>query len=319
MKQYFYVEIIITKKSMKPTDWKNVVKFVQERQRHMAIADSSQLSSLQLSELSLDSSGQPTVLEGTYTPLSTSTPILVQPSNQQMAESAQDYHPYQQIIPGIAPHSYPTLSALSTDAESHIGPLVHFYQRVINDTEEQQRLTPEGTVEGIIGSTNTLLILDIDEEIDDTPIPGEVQEQNAAQVETKEDTLQPESLEQDTSIKTVDQNDGQDTGPKDVQNIPDRGSIDVQNIHDRGSPDVQDIQSRQNEEGENDEKTEEDEEHTENEDTGNAVDKVESSQVSQDDNYRTAIDTDDLDDTVQFRHQSRSLSCQEASEYPPQW
>ena len=60
---------------MKPTDWHNATKFVPEVQRNATLADSNQLSSLPLSELSLDSSGPPTVLEGALAPLSTSTPI----------------------------------------------------------------------------------------------------------------------------------------------------------------------------------------------------------------------------------------------------
>ena len=155
---------------MKPTDWENVAKLVQEGQRHAATADSSQLSSLPLSELSLDSSGPPTVLEGPYILLSTSTPIRMQPNNQQTADSAQDNHPYEQIIPGIAAHSlYPTLSALNTDVETHTGPSILFYQRLINYIEEQQRLALLGTVEGIVRLTNTSPILDIDEDIEITP------------------------------------------------------------------------------------------------------------------------------------------------------
>ena len=61
--------------TMKPTDWQNTTKFVQ---RNATLADSNQLSSLPLSELSLDSSGPPTVLEGAKTPLSTSTPVHIE-------------------------------------------------------------------------------------------------------------------------------------------------------------------------------------------------------------------------------------------------
>ena len=51
-----YPLIIIT---MKATDWQNTAKFVQQVQRNAALADPNQLSSLPLSELSLDSSGPP--------------------------------------------------------------------------------------------------------------------------------------------------------------------------------------------------------------------------------------------------------------------
>ena len=87
---------------MKPTDWHNTTKFVQEVQRNAALADSNQLSSLPLSELSLDSSGPPTVLEGVLAPLSTSMPICVQQENQLGADDTSDNQPFQPIIPGIS-------------------------------------------------------------------------------------------------------------------------------------------------------------------------------------------------------------------------
>ena len=161
---------------MKVTDWKNVAKLIQERQRHAATVDTSQLSSLPLSEISVDASRPYTVLEGPYVPLSTSTPICVQPANQQTADSAQEDSPYQQVIPGIPPHSlYPTLVALSTNAEIAIAPPIPFSRGVINDIEEQQRRALEGIVEDIVRSTDTSLILEVDEKTDDAPIPGTIQ------------------------------------------------------------------------------------------------------------------------------------------------
>ena len=59
---------------MKATDWKNIAKLIKERQHQVATADTSELSSFPLSELSVDESGPPTVLQGSYMPLSTSTP-----------------------------------------------------------------------------------------------------------------------------------------------------------------------------------------------------------------------------------------------------
>ena len=87
-----------TKKTMKATDWKNATK---ERQSHAATADTSQLSSLPLSKLSVDESGSPTVLQGPYMPLSTNTPIYMQPTNQPKTDNALEESPYQQVISGI--------------------------------------------------------------------------------------------------------------------------------------------------------------------------------------------------------------------------
>ena len=64
---------------MKVTDWKNAAKLIKESQTEMA--DTSELSSLPLSELSVDESGPLTVLKGLYVPLSKSTPICMQQDN----------------------------------------------------------------------------------------------------------------------------------------------------------------------------------------------------------------------------------------------
>ena len=83
---------------MKATDWKNTAKLIKERQSQAATADTSQLSSLPLSKLSVDESGPPTVLQGPYVPLSTSTPIHMQQDNQPATDSAQEESPFQQVI-----------------------------------------------------------------------------------------------------------------------------------------------------------------------------------------------------------------------------
>ena len=49
---------------MKAKDWQTTAKLIRERQSQVATADSSELSSFPLSELSLDDSGPPTVLLG---------------------------------------------------------------------------------------------------------------------------------------------------------------------------------------------------------------------------------------------------------------
>ena len=81
----------------------------------MATADSSELSSFPLSELSVDESGPPTMLQGPYMPLSMSTPICVPQGNQQMTGSASDESLFQQVILSIQQQSlYPSLAALGT-------------------------------------------------------------------------------------------------------------------------------------------------------------------------------------------------------------
>ena len=54
------------------------------------MADTSKLSSFSLSELPVDQSGQITMIQGQYVPLSTSTPVHMPSNNQQTTEAAQD-------------------------------------------------------------------------------------------------------------------------------------------------------------------------------------------------------------------------------------
>ena len=49
---------------MKAKDWQNAAKLIRERQSQVATADSNELSSFPLSELSVDESGPTTVLQG---------------------------------------------------------------------------------------------------------------------------------------------------------------------------------------------------------------------------------------------------------------
>ena len=100
---------------MKVTDWQNAAKLIRERQSQAATADTSQLSSLPLRELSVDENGLPTMLQGPYVPLSTITPISVQQDNQTASSSAPEESPFQEVIPGVLQQSlYPSLTAVGT-------------------------------------------------------------------------------------------------------------------------------------------------------------------------------------------------------------
>ena len=127
------------------------------------MADSNQLSSLPLSELSLDSSGPPKVLEEALAPVSTSMPICVQQDNQQGSDDTPDNQPYQPIIPGISHASlYPALSALSSEVLTQTGSTIPYYEQVINDIEKQERIAFNATTEWWHRSTNTTPVPDVD-------------------------------------------------------------------------------------------------------------------------------------------------------------
>ena len=101
---------------MQAKDWQTAAKLIRERQSQAATADSSLLSSFPLSELPLDDSGLPTVLQGPYMPLSTSTPIHVSQDNQSPTDSALDESLFQQVIPSIPQQSlYPSLAAMGSN------------------------------------------------------------------------------------------------------------------------------------------------------------------------------------------------------------
>ena len=150
---------------MKAKDWQSTANLIRERQNQAAIVDSSELSSFSLSELSVDESRPPTVLQEPYVPLSTSTPIHMPQGNQQIMDSAPDESPFQQVIPSIPQQSlYPSLAALETSVNMAVSLPIPFSRRVINDIEEQQRKFLEDTVKGNIRLTNTLPISDAEEQ-----------------------------------------------------------------------------------------------------------------------------------------------------------
>ena len=63
---------------------------MRERQNQVATADTSELSSLSLSELPVDQSGPTTLIHGPYVHLSTSMPVHLPSNIQQTTEAAQD-------------------------------------------------------------------------------------------------------------------------------------------------------------------------------------------------------------------------------------
>ena len=281
---------------MKAKDWQTTVKLIRERQSQAATADSSQLSSFPLSELPHDDSGPPTVLQGSYMPLSTSTSIRVSQDKQPPMESTPDKSPFQQVIPSILQQSlFPSLAVMGTSINTLVSPSIPFARKVINDIEEQQRKTLEDTVEGIIRSTNTSPIPEEEGKEEEVITPSSNLQAHITQADTQEETLQPESSKiEDTGTKQVyvpeDQNVGLTEKHTNERAVLD--SIDGQ-IEDDGST-------------------------PENNDQDPAIQDEQMSKASQDDNYCTTIDDDDLMTQSSLAAQSLNHFCQEASEYPLQ-
>ena len=267
---------------MKAKDWQTPAKLIRERQSQATTADSSPLSSFPLSELPLDDSGPPTVLQGPYVPLSTSTAICVSQDKQPPMDSAPDKSPFQQMIPSILQQSlYPSLAAVGTSINTAVSPSIPFARKVINDIEEQQRKTLKNTVEGIIRLTNISPIPEEEGKEEEVITPSFDLQAHTTQADTQEETLQLESSKiEDTGTKQVFASEDQNVGPTEAQNIEHTNERTVLNSIDS--------------------QIEDDGSTPENNDQDPAMQDEQMSKASQDDNYHTAIDDDDLDDTIQF-------------------
>ena len=92
---------------------------------------------------------------------------------------------------------------------------------MINDIEEKQRKALKDTVEGIVRSTNTSPILEV-EQAEEAIAQGVTTQTTMTQAYIQEETLQLKSSEtEDTGVKKVDIPRDQDTGPTEVQNTSD--------------------------------------------------------------------------------------------------
>ena len=198
-------------------------------------------------------------------------------------------HQMNPLIPSILHKSlYSSLAALGTSVNTAVSPPIPFSRRVISDIEKQQRKAPEDTVEGNIRSTNTSPISEPEEQEEEVIITSANPEAGIIQADTQEKTLQLESSEiEDTSVKEVDTQEDQNTGPTETQNTEDPDE--------RAVPDS--IGSQIEEDGTI---PENDGDNYISDDQDPVIQDDQTSKASQDDNYCNAIDDDDHDDIVQF-------------------
>ena len=97
---------------MNPSDWIKAAALITQQKQEAATADTDQLSSMPLSQLTMDDSGPPVVHYGMHMPAATSTPTHIEVN----IHSSQQEDSYQLIIPGIPQGSlYPTLASLSSE------------------------------------------------------------------------------------------------------------------------------------------------------------------------------------------------------------
>ena len=136
-------------------------------------------------------------------------------------------------------------------------------------------------MEGIIRLTNTSPIPEEEGKEKEVITPSSNLQVCTTQADTQEETVQPESSKiEGTGTKQVYASEDENVGPTEAKNIEhtnERAVLDSINgqIEDDGST-------------------------PENNDPDLAMQDEQMSKASQDDNYHTAIDDDDLDDTIQF-------------------
>ena len=96
---------------MNPLDWRKAATLVSQHKQAATIAETDQLNSMSLSEISIDDSSPLVVHYGSHMPAAASIPI----GTATQVQSSPQEDSYQEIIPGILQGSlYPTLSSLSS-------------------------------------------------------------------------------------------------------------------------------------------------------------------------------------------------------------
>ena len=97
---------------MNPSDWIKAAALITQQKQEVATADTDQLSSMPLSQLTMDDSSPPVVHYGMHMPAATSTLTHMEMD----IYTLQQEDTYQQIIPGIPQGSlYPTLASLTSE------------------------------------------------------------------------------------------------------------------------------------------------------------------------------------------------------------
>ena len=156
---------------MNPLDWRKAAALVSQHKQAAATAETDQLNSMPLSEISIDDSGLLVVHYGSQVPVAASTPT----GTDAHVQSSSQEDSYQEIIPGIPYGSlYPTLSSLSSGPIAPATNEHSFHSRVTKGLDqylqeaEQLCTSEDNYFDGIIRSTNTSTILEVEEQVDQT-------------------------------------------------------------------------------------------------------------------------------------------------------
>ena len=154
---------------MNPSDWRKAAALVSQHKQETATAETDQLNSMPLSEISIDDSGLLVVHYGSHVPTVASIPI----GTAAHVQSSPQEDSYQEIILGIPQGSlYPTLSSFSsgpvapaTNEHSLHNRVTKCLDQYLQDAE-QLCASGDNYFDGIIRSTNTSPILEVEEQVD---------------------------------------------------------------------------------------------------------------------------------------------------------
>ena len=187
---------------MNPSDWRKAAALFTQHKQEIAMAEMDQLSSMPLSQITIDDSS-PTILHyGMHMPIAASTPT----GTDVHVHSSQQEDSYQQIIPGITQGSlYPTLSSLSSGAVASDTEVRSLCDKVTKGLDKylqdagQLRALEVNYFDDTARPTNTSLMSEIIEQVNEfseNNLPTAKQEY----IEEVESAINiPESLKIDTS------------------------------------------------------------------------------------------------------------------------
>ena len=156
---------------MNLSDWRKAATLVSQHKQAAPTAETDQLSSMPLSEISIDDRGLLVVHYGSHVPVAVSIPT----GTATHVQSSLQEDSYQEIIPGIPQGSlYPTLSSLSsgpvapaTNEHSLCNRVTKGLDQYLQEAE-QLHTSEDNYFDGIIRSTNTSPILEVEEQVDQT-------------------------------------------------------------------------------------------------------------------------------------------------------
>ena len=166
---------------------------------------------------------------------------------------------------------------MGSSPNTALSPSIPLSRRVINDIEEHQRTVLDSYAGGMERGMNTSPVSSSDEQQEEMKTTSKGQKPVVTQTELQENTQQPESPEiKDTCMKQVD--------PMNIQ---------AQDGKENDEAVEEDTSEQQAQVTNTDSQVDEEQQYPD-------VPEDQTSRASQDDNYQTAINNDEQDDTIQF-------------------